>query len=164
MLKLFILFLFIQNLSADDIASKLYGTWQSDRDLTSKYLNKYAKLTGYQKEVLPKFFGNSVVIFDPEGIGVIKIKEVIIPKFKNHEEMIFPAVEIKFTYEILGETESQVVIKDTSKEGVLTDIPFSIMKFEDDDTYSISISNGVSDINGREFFKRIKSVGSELIK
>ena len=46
-------------------------------------------------------------------------------------------------------------------EEFLDGYPFAILKFHDQDTYSVSLSNGIAEINGREFFKRIKTDNSE---
>lgn len=154
MLRLLILFTLTQLAYSGETASKLYGSWKSDITLTSEYLNKHAKLTEYQRKVLPKIFSNSIVTYKSNGTGLIETKEIVIPK-QNGEEWKIPAINIGFTYEILGEAANQLVIKTTLKEDLFADSPFCIIRFEESDTYSISISDGISDINGREFFKRI---------
>ncbi len=155
MLKLLILFILTQLAYSKQTASKIHGEWESDRELTKKYLYKYAKLTEYQKKALPKFFGNSVIIFKPNGSGSVKTQAITIPK-QNGEEWKIPETNIEFTYEILGEARDQLVIKIFFQEELFAESPFSLIKFEDSNTYSVSISDGISDINGREFFKRIK--------
>ena len=155
MLRLLILFTLSQLVYSGETASKLYGSWKSDIKLTNEYLNKHAKLNEYQKKVLPRFFSNSVIIFEPDGTGIIKTQEIIVPKL-NGKEWKIPATNMKFTYKILGEAENQLVIKTILEKDFFADSPFCIMRFEDSDTYSISVSDGISDINGREFYKRIK--------
>ena len=69
--------------------------------------------------------------------------------------------KVNFKFELLGEAQSQIVIKTTLGAAPLDTYPFAILKIHDQDTYSVSLSDGIAEINGREFFKRIKKADSE---
>lgn len=147
---------------AGEQKSTLYGSWSSDASATKDYLTKHALLNEYQKKAFPMLFGRAVVTFRPDGTGVMKMGAVRIPK-KDGGELDMATTEIKFKFEILGETASQIVIKSTSDEPLFADFPFSLIKIHDANTYSIMLSDGITDINGREFFKRVTKQPSEQV-
>lgn len=140
---------------AKDKASKIYGTWSSDREASSDYLLANAKLNDYQKLALPRLFGRMDVTYREDGTGTAFLKAGRIPK-KDGGEIVLEETSIDFTFEIIGESESQVIIKTTSGDMLIAECPFSLVRFHDRDTASVAISDGITDINGREFFKRIK--------
>jgi len=150
----------LQAACAGDRTSKLYGSWSSDAAATKDYLTNHALLTEYQKKAIPMLFGRAVVTFKPDGTGVMKMDAARIPK-KDGGELDLAATEIKFRFEILGETESQIVIKSTSDNPIFDDFPFEILKLHDPNTYSVMLSDGITEINGREFFKRVEKAPSE---
>ena len=154
------IFALAQICCAKEHASKLYGSWSSDADATKAYLTSYAVLNEYQKKAFPMLFGRAVITFMPNGTGKMKMSAAKIPK-KDGGELDLPATEISFKFEILGETDSQVVIKSTSEQPLFVDFPFAILKFHDTNTYSVLLSDGVTEINGREFFKRVEKDTSE---
>lgn len=145
---------------AGEQTSKLYGSWSSDAAATKDYLTNHALLNEYQKKAFPRLFGGAVVTFRPDGSGVMTMGAVRIPK-KDGGELDLAATEKKFRFEILGETASQIVIKFTSDESLFADFPFSLIKFHDANTYSVMLSDGITEINGREFFKRVEKQPSE---
>ncbi|WDE96829.1 hypothetical protein PQO03_02495 [Lentisphaera profundi] len=55
-------------------------------------------------------------------------------------------------YEILGFTESSIIIQKTDE--IFGKMIFTL-QFEDDNTYWIYLSSGISTIHGREYFKKI---------
>ena len=146
-------FALLQVAWSSETASKLHGSWLSDGKATNSYFSEHAKLTDQQNRLFPKFFGRAVFTFNPDGSGTIKMEAVILPK-KDGGDLNLAASETAFKYQILGETESQIVIKTTLAEPMFNEYPFTILKFHDADTYSVSLSDGIADINGREFFKR----------
>jgi hypothetical protein len=156
MLRILIILTLTQALYAGETASKLYGSWKSSHKLTKAYLMKFAKLDAYQKNTLPNFFGNSVITFNRDGTGNIDIKAMSFPKKDGDGEFKLPATKTAFIYKILGESKSQLVIKTETDMELFADFPFAILRFEDPNTYSVSLSDSISDINGREFFTRIK--------
>jgi hypothetical protein len=105
-------------------------------------------------------FGRAVITFNPNGTGKMKMSAAKMPK-KDGGELELPATEISFRFEILGETDSQIVIKSTSEEPLFADFPFAILKLHDANTYSVLLSDGITEINGREFFKRVEKDHSE---
>jgi hypothetical protein len=145
---------------AGEQKSALYGSWSSDASATKDYLTKHALLNEYQKKAFPMLFGRAVITFRPDGTGVMKLGAVRIPK-KDGGELDMAATEIKFKFEILGETASQIVIKSISEEPLFADFPFSLIKVHDANTYSVMLSDGITEINGREFFKRVERQPSE---
>ena len=157
---LLIILVSLQAACAGDRTSKLYGSWSSDAAATKDYLTNHALLTEYQKKAIPMLFGRAVVTFKPDGTGVMKMDAARIPK-KDGGELDLAATEIKFRFEILGETETQIVIKSTSDNPIFDDFPFAILKLHDLNTYSVMLSDGITEINGREFFKRIGKAPSE---
>jgi hypothetical protein len=144
----------IQAACAGDKPSRLYGSWSSDAAATDAYLKNHSLLSEYHKKALPMLFGRTVITFNFDGTGVAKTNAARIPK-KDGGVLELEAREIKFKFEILGETASQIVIKSISDNPLFTDFPFSIIKLHDANTYSIMLSDGITDINGREFFKRV---------
>jgi SET domain-containing protein len=72
----------------------------------------------------------------------------------DSEPIVLEAFNETFTYEILGESESQVVLEITSELPFIDEYPYSLIRFEDENTYSVSLSDSISDLAGREFFVR----------
>lgn len=146
--------------SAEEQKSKLYGSWSSDAVATKAYLTSHALLNEYQKKAIPMLFGRAVFTFRPDGTGIMKMSAVRIPK-KDGGELELAATEINFKFEIIGETDSQIVIKSSSDEPVFDDFPFALLKLHDANTYSVMLSDSNTEINGREFFKRIEKESTE---
>jgi hypothetical protein len=161
MLRYFLIILVsLHAVCAEEKTSKLYGSWSSDAIATKAYLTSYAVLNEYEKKAFPMLFGRAVITFNPNGTGTMKMGAAKIPK-KDGGELELAATEISFKFEILGETDSQIVIKSTSEEPLFADFPFSILKLHDANTYSVMLSDGITEINGREFFKRVEKDPSE---
>jgi len=154
------LFALLQVACSSARTSKLYGAWRSDAGATKAYLAKHAKLTDYQKQIFSRLFGKTVITFNPDGSGGIKVEAIALPK-RDGGQLNVPASERSFTYSVLGESDSQIVIAMVSGEPLFDDYPFAVLKFHTVDTYSVSLSEGLTDINGREFFNREKSTKSE---
>lgn len=133
--------------------SKLHGSWKSDLKLTSDYLLKYANLDEHQKKALGILFGKSVITFKPDGTGSIKKESFVIPT-KDGARLPMSGGDSTFSYELLGESEGQVVIKLKTEDPSVKKHPFLIMKFHGENVYSIEISENLFDLNGREFFQR----------
>ncbi len=146
----------LQLVFSSDTESKLYGVWRSDACLTNAHLVRNAKLSEYQKKVFEGFFGLTFLTFNADGTSTVRTKQLVIPK-KDGGEQLLPATETNFTFKILGETDSQLVIETTSGDFTFGEHPFAILKFEELDIYSVSLSDGVADLNGREFFIRQKT-------
>lgn len=149
----------MHSVHAEEQKSKLYGAWSSDAVATKAYLTTHAVLDEYQKKAVPMLFGRAVVTFSQDGTGIMKMSAGRIPK-KDGGELELAATEINFKFEILGETDSQIVIKSTSDEPFFDDFPFAILKIHDANTYSVMLSDGITEINGREFFKRVEKESS----
>lgn len=64
--------------------------------------------------------------------------------------------EMKFTFKLLGESKSQLVVEMISGKFLIDEYPFSLFKFQGADSFSVSLADSITDINGREFFKRLK--------
>jgi hypothetical protein len=154
MIRTLILFLLAQTCCSSAEDSKIYGSWHSDAEATSANLAKFAKLNEFQKKAFPSVFGRATITFNRDGSGTIEMKAAKFPKMDG-SEIDVPASKTEFRFEILGEAESQIVIKSTSEEVIFQDHPFAILKIHDDDTYSVSLSDGIAMIYGREFFTRI---------
>lgn len=146
---------FAQSAFASDKVSKIHGSWQSDGEATNKYLSKNTRLTAHQKKLFPLLFGNAVIVYNPDGTGSITLKAASLPK-KEGGMVEAPAKVTSFTYEIVSESGSQVVIKAVWKDPLYDRYPFAILRFDEPDSYSVSLSEGPPDINGREFFTRVK--------
>lgn len=101
-------------------------------------------------------FGRVVITFNQNGTGTMKMSAAKIPK-KGGGIIELQAENFNFKYEIIGESKSQIVIKLTAGEAFIADYPFSILKFHDDNNYSVLLSDGITELNGREFFKRIEA-------
>jgi hypothetical protein len=138
----------------DKLESKIFGAWHSDAEATNADLAKFAQLNDFQKKALPALFGRATITFNRDGSGSIEMQAAKFPKMDGGEIDV-PASKTSFRFEILGEAESQIVIKSTSEEVIFRDHPFAILKLHDEDTYSVSLSDGIAMIYGREFFKRI---------
>lgn len=156
MVRFFIFALLSSPVFAENEESKIIGSWRSDAKATHAYLDKHAKFTDYQKKAFANFFGKVVITFKSDGTGTMLTEAFTIPK-KGGGEFEMKAANLSFTFKVLDSSESQIVIKSDMKESLFDDYPFALLKFEDDDTYSVSLSDGISEINGREFFKRIKA-------
>ena len=156
MLRFLIFVLFTLPAFAGDKAPSLLGTWRSDAEATNAYLDKHAKLSDFQKKVFATLFGKSVVTYRADGSGTLSMQARTIPK-KDGGQMEVAASDSDFTYKVLDSTDSQIVIKSVVGMEMVDGYPFAIIKFHDQDTYSISLSDGMAEINGREFFKRVKS-------
>ncbi len=146
---------------AEDLTPNILGSWRSDAVATNAYLLKHANLNDIQKKFFAKFFGRAVVTYKADGTGFVSIMEVKAP-MGNGEELKLESAKVDFKYEVLGTAKSQIIIKTTMGEETLKDYPFTILNFVDDDNYSVSIPESLSDINGREFFKRVKTQEGEL--
>ena len=140
--------------------SKLYGTWRSDSNATIEYLTEFAKLTKLQEKALFSLFGHTTIVFSRDGTGYLETAAWVMEN-ADGEDVEIPEGTVSFTFEILGESDSQIVLRTTSEDGMFEDSPFAVLKFEEPDTYSVSLSDGISSINGREFFKRSKSQENE---
>jgi hypothetical protein len=161
MLRYFLIILAsLHAVCAEKKTSKLYGSWSSDAIATKEYLTSYAVLNEYEKKAFPMLFGRAVITFNPNGTGTMKMSAAKIPKMDGGE-LELAATEVSFKFEILGETDSQIVIKSTSEEPLFADFPFSILKLHDANTYSVMLSDGITEINGREFLKRVEKDPSE---
>ncbi len=137
-----------------NVDSAIYGTWHSDAEATNAYLEKYAMLNDFQKKAFKALFGKATITFNRDGSGYLEMEGGKFPKVDG-SEVDMPPSRTNFNFEILGEVDSQVVIKSTGAELIFQDHPFAIMKFHDENTYSVSLSDGIASINGREFFTRI---------
>ena len=160
MIQLLLFALFSASALAADEVPSLIGSWRSDAVATNAYLDKHAKLNDYQKKVFAKFFGRAVITFRANGSGTILMESITIPK-RAGGQLDLKATESDFSFKVLDSAESQIIIKSNMSEEFLDEYPFAILKFHDQDTYSVSLSNGIAEINGREFFKRIKTDNSE---
>lgn len=140
---------------AEEKASVLHGSWRSDAEATNDYLSKHAKMEDFQRKKLALFFGRATVTFKPDGSGSIRMAARTIPT-KEGGEIELTEGMTEFTYRILGETESQIVIESFTGEALTDAHPFAVLKLHDRDTYSVSLSDGIAEINGREFFKRVE--------
>jgi len=145
-----------KNSESDKAESKIYGSWHSDAEATNAYLAKYAQLNEFQKKVFTSLFGRATITFNHDGSGFIEMDGGKFPKMDG-SEIDVPASKTNFRFEILGEDDSQIVIKTTGEELFFQDHPFAILKLEDENTYSVSLSDGIATINGREFFTRIQN-------
>jgi hypothetical protein len=160
MIRLLLFALFSASALAGNEVPSLIGSWRSDVEATNAYLDKHAKLNDYQKKVFANFFGRAVVTFRADGTGTILMQAITIPK-NDGGQLDLGATESDFTFKVLDSAESQIVIKSDMGEELFDGYPFAILKFHDQDTYSISLSDGIAEINGREFFKRVKITNSE---
>ncbi|NLT70742.1 MAG: hypothetical protein GXX91_08610 [Verrucomicrobiaceae bacterium] len=160
MIRFLIFTLFSLPALAGDQVPSLIGAWRSDAEATNAYLDKHAKLNDYQKKVFATFFGRAMVTFRTNGTGTILMKATTLPK-KDGGQLELEATESDFTFKVLDAAESQIVIKSDMGEEIFDGYPFAILKFHDQDTYSVSLSDGIAEINGREFFKRVKTTNSE---
>ncbi len=155
LLRCLVFLAFACSASAADTLSRIHGQWQSDGEATNKYLSKNTRLTAHQKKLFPLFFGNAVIAYNPDGTGSITTKAATLPK-KEGGMVEVPARMTTFTYEVVSDAGSQVVIKAVWKDALYDRYPFAILRFEDQDTYSVCLSDGPAAVNGREFFKRVK--------
>lgn len=156
MIRFLLLALSSVSLLAADEGSILIGSWRSDAEATNAYLDKHAKLNHHQKKVFSKIFGRVMVTFKADGTGSLLMAAATIPT-EDGGQLELEATESDFTYKVLDVAESQIVIKSKMGEKLFDGYPFAILKFHDQDTYSVSLSDGISEINGREFFKRVKT-------
>ncbi|WP_411827795.1 hypothetical protein [Luteolibacter sp. AS25] len=156
MFRILLFVILIQAAYSGEPASRLYDSWKSDAAATNAYLGKHANLNEMQKRIFSDFFGKSVITFRPDGSGFIELAS---NSFTMEDGRVreLPASKTDFTFKILDEAESQIVIRTTFAEGIFTDHPFAILKLHDADTYSVSLSDGFAEINGREFFKRLEA-------
>ncbi|SHI48312.1 hypothetical protein SAMN02745181_0225 [Rubritalea squalenifaciens DSM 18772] len=162
MTRLTLLFLFFLSglLSAEE-ASKIIGTWKSDKELTFQHIEKHAKITPAQHRVLSGLFGRCTFTFRADGIGEMNSAAYTL-ETEDGKEIKVEAQTTKFTYKILGESPLQVVteIKYEEDSGVslfLGDVPFGISYFPDKDTFWCYVGNEVFDLHVREYFKRVKT-------
>ena len=160
MIRLLLFALFATSALAGDEVPSIIGSWRSDAEATNAYLKKHAKLSDYQKKVFATFFGRVVVTFRADGTGSFLMEATTVPK-KDGGHLDLEATESNFTFKVLDSAESQTVIKSDMGEDLFGGYPFAILKFHDQDTYSVSLSDGISEINGREFFKRMKATKSK---
>jgi hypothetical protein len=160
MIRYLLLIALAQASCSSEPSSKLYGSWRSNAKATNEYIAKHSKLSDYQRMALSKLFGRAVVTFNPDGSGSITMEATTIPK-KNGGQFELASSKTDFRFELLGEAESQVVIRTTLGQALFDNYPFAILKLHDQDTYSVSLSDGITEINGREFFERIKKTSSE---
>ena len=159
-LRLLLIALFASPALASENIPSLVGTWRSDGEATNAYLEKHAKLTELQKKAFAAFFGKSVVTFRADGSGTIFLPARTMPK-KDGGQLNLAATEFDFTFKVLDSADSQIVIKSDVGKELIDGYPFAILKFHGPDTYSVSLSDGLGEINGREFFKRSKTPISE---
>jgi hypothetical protein len=159
MIRILLFALFSASALAGDEAPSLIGSWHSNTEATNAYFDKYAMLSDYQKKVFTKLFGRTVVTFRADGTGTVLMKAITIPK-KDGGQVELEADKSDFTFKVLGSAKSQIVIKSDMGEKLFEGYPFAILKFHDQDTYSISLSDSLTEINGREFFKRVKTTDS----
>lgn len=141
--------------------SKIYGTWQSDGERTWTYLEERTHLSAKQRVSLKSFFGNTSITYNPDGTGMID-QQAFTMDVLDGEPVGMEAHSEEFTFEVVGESEAQVVIRITSDLPLMEGYPYAVMRFENDDTYSVSLSDSISEIPGREFFKR-KQIHSSLV-
>ena len=146
--------------AADD--SKIWGTWKSDKEATLEYIAENTKCSAYRMRYFKAFYGNSEITFNKDGAGSIKIAPYELP-LEDGQSLELPASSMDFTYEILEETEVQVVTKlsfsPTADLAGMDELfranPCSIAYFPDKDTFWAYASNGFIDIHTREYFSRV---------
>jgi hypothetical protein len=156
MIRVLLFFVLAQICCSNETESKIYGSWHSDAEATNAYLAKNAQMNEFQKKVFPVLFGRATITFNRDGTGFIEMTAAKFPKMDG-TEIDVAASKTDFRFEILGEAKSQIVIRPTSEDDVFQDAPFAILTLHDEDTYSVSLSDGLAMINGREFFTRVKN-------
>ncbi|WP_193212843.1 hypothetical protein [Luteolibacter marinus] len=158
MLRFFCFACLVQVARADDKPSALHGSWRSDGEATRAYLDEHAKLDEFQRKMIGLMFGRATVTFKPDGSGSLRMDPMKVPT-KEGAELALAESTTGFTYRILGETESQIVIESRFDNAALDAQPFAVLKFDGKDRYSVALSDGIAEINGREFFTRVKEGG-----
>ena len=135
-----------------DLQEKLLGTWVSDREKTIEFNKKYSILKPIQMEFLSKISGLLTIEYQkgnlskehmPKYSYTLNGKEI-----KNDEEW-----EETKKYKILGYTESSIIIESVNQ--IFGKMIYTL-QFEDENTYWIYLSNDISTLHAREYFKKIK--------
>ncbi|MDP4624708.1 MAG: hypothetical protein NWT08_06165 [Akkermansiaceae bacterium] len=136
--------------------SAIIGEWKSNGEKTINYLTEHTKLTDQQQRSFKEIFGKNVIIFKPDGTGTMVMPPSTISLIDG-KELKLEGRTIEFTYEILGETTTQIVMKSHSENSViLKNRPFSLITLHGRDSYSVSLDDGITELYGREFFDRIE--------
>ncbi|WP_156817219.1 hypothetical protein [Rubritalea marina] len=148
-------------ISCEEQHSKIYGTWESDGERTWTYLEERTNLSAKQRVTLKSLFGNASITYNPDGTGMLD-QQAFTMDVLDAESLEMEAYSQEFTFEVVGESEAQVVIRITSDLPLVEDYPYAVMRFENNDTYSVSLCDSISEIAGREFFKR-KQIHSSLV-
>lgn len=141
--------IFTQTTIAEEIKSKIIGSWKLDLKTTKSYHLKYIALTDTQKKIISHFLNPSSITYNSDGTGLMVMGMV---KTNNNDGTEFKVnrTEHKFTFKIIGESESQVIIQKSTMPNIYS---YSVLKFNGTDSYSYSLSDN-SKIPGRIFFTR----------
>ena len=142
--------------ACDSNPSKLYGAWERDAEATLKDISEGQQLEPSQEQFLEAWFGCDMVItYRLDGTGTIAMGRYEIPG-PDGSEVTVDAAEVEFSFEILGEAESQVVIKVAVEEASVDERPFSLLQFPNRDGYCVTLDQGPFDLKGKEFFRRVE--------
>lgn len=135
----------------------MYGTWERDGAATLASVEESMKMNEYQEKALPAMLTSPMrITYRQDGTGAVWLGEYNLPKLDGGEIQI-EEVELEFTYEILGESENQVVIKVHGDDPVTEKLPFTLWNFEGPDrTFGVFEASGITNWKGREYFKRVE--------
>lgn len=137
-------------------SDRLIGRWKSNKELSEKYNSTHARLTDLQTDFLSQLLGRMEIEYREDGTS-----EIFMPAYEvdilGKQTSIEESLDSK-VFTILG-TDNNSVVFEAEDEYLGKQI--SVINFENDDTYWIYISNGVSDLHAREYFTRIKESGQE---
>ena len=104
----------------------------------------------------------STMTFKADGTGIIETAEFKV-ELANGKKVEIPAEKSNFTFEILGESKHQIVVKgkdldikgEPAVKKLLESHPFSIYVFENEDKFWFYVANKFTDLNVRYYFKRV---------
>ncbi len=157
MIKVFSLIAALFLTSCGDSVSKIHGTWERDNEAAIKFLLENNELTEKQKTVHTALLSSQMTsTYHEDGTGQITIGAYQLP---DPEGNLIEIEEMKadFTFEILGENKSQIVIKIITDDEFIDNTPFYILSFNGRDEHHFISGHDHIDLNVRENYTRVKT-------
>lgn len=147
--------------SCENKDSNLHGAWERDAEATIANLTEGQSLDESKKQFLDAWFSCKMVItYEPNGTGTVALGRYTLPGPDGTVHRMEPS-EDGFTFEILHEQPSQISIKTESDFELPDGPPSYVLKFEDENTYTVTLDQGPFDLKGKEFFRRVGASKSE---
>ena len=155
LIELFLLTGFISGCATSDppypgSSERLIGRWKSNKELSSEFNSKQAQLTEDQINFLDQMFGRMEIEYREDGTV-----EIFIPAHELNlmgKQVSMEESRSSEPVNIIGFDDDTVVFE---MEVDYLGKQISIINFENENTYWVYMSNGITTLHAREYFSRI---------